>query len=176
MHEEIQIRWNKMEEARMQFHVIMEHWSDKELRFKTEGSWSAAQVMEHIVFSETGTLGYLKKKTSGGFDTIEMISDEHRKNGDALKNRLESNEQYKAPAMLPEPVGDLTREEIISRWDEARKGMKEFLTTFPAEHFDKLVFRHPLAGPINILHTLDFLGAHIGHHIPQIERIKQSQH
>jgi hypothetical protein len=175
MHEEIKIRLDKMEEGRTDFMKAIENWSEEQLRFKPAEAWNAMQVMEHIIFSETGTLGYLKKKTSSGFDGIETSGIENQQNGDALKKRLESSDQYKAPATLPAPTGNLTMEEMTKGWDEARIGLTEFLQSFPAEHFDKLVFRHPIAGPINVLHTLDFLGYHIGHHLHQIERIKQSQ-
>lgn len=138
------------------------------------GAWSIAQVVEHILASETGTLGYMKKKSSGGWDSLEDAGDEHRASSAAINARLESNERYKAPDVLPEPSNALALGELFEKWNALRIELVEFVSHIQPEHFHKLVFRQPAAGMLTVLHALDFMDAHLRHHLPQIERISKS--
>ena len=138
------------------------------------GEWSIAQVVEHILFSETGTLGYMKKKSSGGWDALENAGDEHRASSAAINARLESNERYKAPDVLPEPSNAIALNELFQKWNTLRTELVEFVSHIQPEHFHKLVFRQPAAGMLSVLHALEFMDAHLRHHLPQIERISKA--
>jgi hypothetical protein len=138
------------------------------------GEWSIAQVVEHILSSETGTLGYMKKKSSGGWDALENAGDEHRASSAAINARLESNERYKAPDVLPEPTNAIALNELFEKWNTLRTELADFVSRIQPEHFHKLVFRQPAAGMLTVLHALEFMDAHLRHHLPQIERISKS--
>jgi hypothetical protein len=138
------------------------------------GEWSIAQVVEHILSSETGTLGYMKKKSSGGWDALENAGDEHRASSAAINARLESNERYKAPDVLPEPSNAIALNELFEKWNALRTELVEFVSHIQPEHFHKLVFRQPAAGMLSVLHALEFMDAHLRHHLPQIERISKA--
>lgn len=135
------------------------------------GEWSLAQVVEHLLASETGTLGYMQKKSSGGWDTLEDAGDDHHASSAAINARLESNERYKAPDVLPEPSNAIALSDLIEKWNSKRAELLDFVSHIQPEHFHKLVFRQPAAGMITVLHALEFMDAHIRHHIPQIARI-----
>lgn len=141
--------------------------------FRPADGWSMAQVVEHLLASEGGTLGYMKKKSSGGWDSLEEANDEHHMKSTALNARLESEERYKAPDVLPEPDNTASMSELAKKWDSLRAELFEFLNTIDTLHLNKLVFRQPAAGMLSILHTLEFMDAHLRHHLPQIERINQ---
>jgi hypothetical protein len=138
------------------------------------GEWSIAQVVEHLLASETGTLGYMKKKSSGGWDALEDASDTHHASSAAINARLESNERYKAPDVLPEPTNTIALGELFEKWNALRAELLDFVSHIPPEHFHKLVFRQPAAGMLTVLHALDFMDAHLRHHLPQIERINSA--
>jgi hypothetical protein len=138
------------------------------------GEWSIAQVVEHILSSETGTLGYMKKKSSGGWDALEDVGDEHHASSAAINARLESDERYKAPDVLPEPTNAIALNELFEKWNALRTELVEFVSRIQPEHFHKLVFRQPAAGMLSVLHALEFMDAHLRHHLPQIERISKS--
>lgn len=138
------------------------------------GEWSIAQVVEHILSSETGTLGYMKKKSSGGWDALENAGDEHRASSAAINARLESNERYKAPDVLPEPSNAVALGKLFEKWNTLRTELVEFVSHIQPEHFHKLVFRQPAAGMLSVLHALEFMDAHSRHHLPQIERISKA--
>lgn len=136
------------------------------------GEWSMVQVIEHILFSETGTLGYMVKKTSSGFEELADVTDAERFAGNALVRRLKSDERYKAPAVLPDPEGNSNFEELETKWSALRVKLNEFVEAFPDTFLNKLVFKQPAAGMITLHDTLRFLTHHIEHHYAQLERLK----
>lgn len=172
MHSELAKRWNKLQESKLQMESILAS-ANCDPHFQPDGTWSMAQVIEHLLASEGGTLGYMKKKSSGGWDSLEEANEEHHAQSNAINARLESAERYKAPDVLPEPGNTVSMEELLSRWNLQREELFQFLATIDSAHFNKLVFRQPAAGMLSILHTLEFMDAHLRHHIPQIERINQ---
>jgi hypothetical protein len=147
--------------------VPVNQWHQK----PDDNSWSVIQVAEHIFASESGTLGYMMKKSSGGWDTLEITREEQNVNSSELNKRLTSGERYTAPAILPQPTNSTTPVEVEQNWKALRVKFNEFINGIDPMHYDKLVFRQPAAGMLNILQALDFLTMHLRHHLPQIERI-----
>jgi hypothetical protein len=166
-------RWNALTEARTAFLEELEKLGDSRVALApSDGGWSALQVMEHIMSSETGTLGYLKKKTSSGWEGLDLAGPEHEQAGTELVRRLQSAERYKAPSVLPEPAGSASYTALLEAWDQLRDDMEQFVFSLDEEFFPRLVFRQPAAGPLHLFHTLEFLTAHIHHHLPQLQRIQ----
>lgn len=150
-------------------HGVPEEWSSAK---PADGGWSAIQVYQHILFSEMGTLGYMKKKTSSGFEALDKISDQEQAAGQKLVDRLKSNERYAAPAILPEPDGEERLEEIELRWKNLRSELDAFVESLDEGFYNRLVFKQPAAGMISLMDTLKFLTEHIHHHIPQLARLR----
>jgi DinB superfamily len=173
MHSEIQLRFERLQNSKQRFEDMI-NAAARDPHAAPEGEWSIAQVVEHLLASEKGTLGYMKKKSSGGWDALEDEAEQHRVSSAAINARLESNERYKAPDVLPEPTNALALHALFSTWNELRNEMSAFLESVEPQHLRKLVFRQPAAGMLTVLQTLEFMDAHLRHHIPQIERIIQS--
>jgi hypothetical protein len=173
MHTELQSRWEQLEASKREMESAI-HLATRDAHFQPPGEWSMAQVIEHLLASEGGTLGYMKKKSSGGWELLEDATHEHHEKSRAINERLESNERYKAPDVLPEPGNAITMDELLNKWNELRDELYSFLNTINPEQFTKLVFRQPAAGMLTILHALEFMDAHIRHHLPQIARIQKT--
>jgi hypothetical protein len=173
MHSEIASRLNQLNASKQLLEEVIAA-SNCDPHVGPAGEWSIAQVVEHILSSETGTLGYMKKKSSGGWDALEDAGDDHRASSAAINARLESNERYKAPDVLPEPTNALALGELFEKWNALRAELVDFVSHIQPEHFHKLVFRQPAAGMLTALHALEFMDAHLRHHLPQIERINKS--
>ncbi|MFM7726258.1 MAG: DinB family protein, partial [Flavobacteriales bacterium] len=173
MHTEIQLRIDRLQASKQVMEATIAAAGCDPHR-APQGEWSIAQVLEHLLASEGGTLGYMKKKSSGGWDSLEVAAAEHNEKSAAIHARLESNERYKAPDVLPEPTNAIALEELLNRWNSLRNDLINFASIIPSEHFDKLVFRQPVAGMLTALQALDFMDAHLRHHLPQIERIRLS--
>lgn len=148
--------------------------SPQQLTTSQNESWSAVQVIEHIIWSETGTLGYMKKKTSSGWEGLPLTGEEENIKSSMLNARLVSEERYKAPAILPDPEGKKTLPELVNEWNVLRDELVNFVNGLDENFYDRLVFKQPIAGPLNLFQTLEFLNHHLRHHIPQIKRIKES--
>jgi hypothetical protein len=156
------------------YHALQyfEGLSAEQMNSAPEGEWSMVQVIEHVLFSEGGTLGYMMKKTSSGFDALDRVGDPERLAQTALVKRLDSGERYKAPAILPDPTGGASLAELNYKWDKIREQLNTFVSNVPYEFYDRLVFKQPVAGMITLEGTLDFLNAHLRHHFIQLERLR----
>ncbi|MFM7310632.1 MAG: DinB family protein [Flavobacteriales bacterium] len=146
----------------------LEGMQDTQLKSQPLGGWSMTQVLEHIMHSEASTLAYMKKKTSSGWDSLDDATAEHQQTALALHERLQSDEKYQAPSVLPEPLNELGCEEIMQRWERIRIEWEEWLGDFDPKHMNKLVFRQPIAGMLTLVNAIQFLTLHIQHHIPQM--------
>lgn len=80
--------------------------------------------------------------------------------------------KFKAPSYLvehtptSEPLADLSQ-----RWNAERGKLRKFLEEIKDEDLYKLVYKHPVAGRLNVLQALDFMIEHFHHHLPQINRL-----
>lgn len=164
--------WAEFKEAKAAIEKIMDTMSvDQVKRQPSDGGWSPVQVIEHLLLSETGTLGYMKKKSSSGWEDLDNEEPSHAENGEKLVERLKSDEKYKAPAILPEPPGDSSWPELKERWNKLREEYELFIQLYDDQFQHKLVFKQPFAGMITLEKTLQFLAHHARHHIPQIQAL-----
>ena len=167
-------RWSELHLAKLEILDVLNSWSDAELLHRPGTGWSAVQVLEHIFASETGTLGYMRKKSSSGWEALELTGEDQVKASTALNLRLQSSERFAAPDVLAPPPGDTGFSQLVSAWDGLRIEMYHFFDEIQPVFYDRLVFRQPNAGMLNVIQTIEFLSNHIRHHIPQLERIKSS--
>jgi hypothetical protein len=174
MNTEVEKYWNELEQSTREFITLMNEGAHLDAHEQVAGEWSKAQVLEHLLASEGGTLGYIEKKSSGGWDQLEETGSEQETNGAAIVNRLNSTERYKAPEVLPQPTNEIPMNELLERWKLLRERWKVLLSSIETSHNRKLVFRQPAAGMLNIIQTLAFMNAHLRHHFMQIERINKS--
>jgi DinB superfamily len=170
---ELESKWNHLVASKDDFLKAIAEINLEKFHTNPADGWSASQVAEHILSAETGTLGYMKKKSSGGWDQLDDTADEHHSNSTAINNRLKSEERYKAPSVLPEPENKISLEEFSVAWNSLRAEMKEFLEQVEKQHEHKLVFRQPIAGMLNVHQAVEFMNNHLRHHLPQIDRIKR---
>ena len=135
------------------------------------GKWSVAQILTHLVASEKMSLGYMKKK-SLGVETLTnsgMIEDLKLL---VLKISQRIPLKYKAPKILLErtpPSSSLS--EISVQWSNSRIELFEFLNSIEQRNIKKKIYKHPVAGRLDVTQALQFFKEHVHHHKPQIERI-----
>jgi len=170
----IQQRWQQLSDPKDDMWLLIDSIAAENMQRPEPDNWSATQVIEHLLASEGGTLGYMLKKSSGGWDTLENADKAHHENSRSINERLRSDERYKAPDVLPVPPNASSKEELMNQWNALREKLENFIDTIEVQHLDKLVFRQPAAGMLNIVHTLEFMEAHLRHHLPQVQRILAS--
>jgi hypothetical protein len=134
------------------------------------GQWSINQILSHLITSERLTLIYLKKKSlgvdqvanSGILEELKMI---------VLKVSQRLPFRFRAPELVvkntPAPV---SLAELVIRWNVSRIEFRDFLDTVKEENLGKLIYKHPVAGRLNVIQCVVFLREHFHHHLPQIKR------
>jgi uncharacterized damage-inducible protein DinB len=133
--------------------------------------WSIAQVVSHLIASEQLSVSYLNKKILG----IENTKNTGLK--EALKMIVLIISQrlpfkFKAPRMVVDhtPVYK-TLDEMVLAWDRTRIELKEVLEKFQDNQIKRKIYKHPVAGMLNIRQALRFFGEHITHHTPQVKNL-----
>ncbi|MCS7019306.1 MAG: DinB family protein [Cytophagales bacterium] len=162
----------------------MEHWravmqqlvatySPEQQRFHpSKDQWSMLQVMKHLVIAEAGILNAIKKSVQK-----HNLQDNNLVQKMAYlltKTILRLPVKIKAPVQALIPNEETDYDKIIAEWNVLRKEWRIFLESFPANLYNKNVFRHPVAGFFNIHQSIDFCCYHIKHHLQQIDRIDQA--
>ena len=146
--------------------------SNEELHAHPEGKWSIAQVMSHIISSERLSVMYLNKKIMG----IKEAPDTGLREDLVMMVLVVSQRlpflKFKAPKVLSENTTTYqTIEELQEAWAKVRIDLKEMLKRFQDDQLKKKVYKHPIAGMLNIQQAVQFFGEHITHHTPQIKKL-----
>ena len=133
------------------------------------GGWSAVQVLAHVIQAERLSLGYLRKKTQ----KPELIP----RSGVicALKSRalglfLRLPFKVSAPGRTAEVPESAELQDLEQDWAAVRSDWRDFLEDFPPGLAGKAVYKHPIAGRLNLEQTLRLLIDHLRRHTRQIER------
>ena len=131
-------------------------------------SWSALDVVQHLVLVEEGVVGYARKKLLGPPQPVSLGD---RARLALLVGVLKSPVRFRAPAPQVIPEKTLPLDDLAARWRTARTELRGVLATLPADRLRSLFFRHPLGGPLDASGTLTFLDEHVRHHEAQLVRI-----
>jgi hypothetical protein len=136
------------------------------------GKWSLGEVLSHIVASERGSTGYMKKK-SLGIDQVDNSGIvESLKIGLLIASQRLPFLKFKAPKILLDHTPQLhSAETIIRQWDKARTDLKTFLEAVEDKNLRKKIYKHPIAGRLDVVQAITFYREHIIHHSPQINRL-----
>ena len=161
--------FNDLEQQRVVLLARLEGVGDARLNTKPQpDKWSIIQILCHLSLAERLSVDYLRKKMTKTNELEKSGLGSAFKTW-ALKMLLRSRLKFKAPArsaVLPDQQEfEVTR----SDWDKVRQEIREIIESFPDAMTHLAVFRHPVAGPMNIHQTLAFLTEHFGHHARQIE-------
>jgi uncharacterized damage-inducible protein DinB len=173
MNHRLHLRLEQLELATSHLFQSAEALGSRAHQSPGEGQWSAAQVVHHLLVSETGINHYIEKKLHS--------TEELQKAG--LSHQLKSllmralfripGIKFKAPpklkALTPEQVPPLP--ELRQQWESVRRSMEQILNEYPSNLLNRAIFKHPRSGMLTIYQTLDFMLDHILHHQRQLNRI-----
>ena len=134
-----------------------------------EGEWNASQILYHLKEAERGTLAYLSKKIQAPVSEVESggLSAKIRAFflSRALRNR---KKKFKVPSVFKEMPENLNYEDTRSEYLDTRRNLGILLEKFDKKMIGKAYFKHPRAGKITIIQTLEFLKDHFDRHADQI--------
>lgn len=130
-------------------------------------AWSAAQALEHVLLSESLSVGYLRKKMQAG-PALPKAGPASALKLLALRAFLASPLRARAPKVSASVPDQSKFDDLRTRWDATRSDLKGLLDGFPPELLGRLVFRHPFVGMLTLPQMLGFLQAHFDHHERQV--------
>jgi uncharacterized damage-inducible protein DinB len=168
--QELLSTYNQMESERQKLLTGLSQYSHEVLEKKPAADvWSVTEVIYQLVVAERGALSYLNKKLEvGGFHQASFSAGLKQK----LLNFLISLPiKFKAPKVVQLPKDThVTYEEVVTEWNGIRKNMKQTYEGLSDDFCGKELFKHPIAGKMNVVQGLKFMRQHMNRHIGQIER------
>ena len=169
----VEKQFNVLEAQRKALFEEVGKLSHEQHNFKpTPKSWSMLQVFMHLITAESNSLKYMNKKILGISD-IPKSGIAASLRSVALNKGLKAPIKYKAPAAaLPEFKEIYFFDTLVQEWAILREDLKKLLDQLDAANADKLIYKHPIGGRLNIYQALSFYHEHIAHHQEQIERVK----
>jgi uncharacterized damage-inducible protein DinB len=163
--------FQKLEEQRHKLIRKVQALSNSQLNNHPPGKWSIAQVISHIITSEQLSISYLKKKMLGIDEAPDTgIIEEIKMITLIISQRLPF--KFKAPKVVTDHTHEYQSiDELNMAWEKVRMEMKEVLARFQEDQLNRKIYKHPIAGMLNIKQATQFFSEHIIHHTPQIIRL-----
>ena len=151
---------------------LIENLSPEQLHAHPDGKWSIAQIISHLIASETLSVRYLNKKIQGIHEAPNTGMVEELKMIVLVISQRLPFIKFKAPGVLANntPVYQ-SAEELKEVWNKTRLELKEVLARFEADQLKRKIYKHPIAGMLNIQQTTRFFREHIIHHTPQVKNL-----
>jgi uncharacterized damage-inducible protein DinB len=137
----------------------------------TPDSWSAMQVMHHLLLSETLSMKYCQKKLS--FEpSLKKAGLMARLRAFFVRYYLLSPFKFKAPPVLATSAlpAESDLEGLANQYRNQRAAFEDFLEQVPEKYLDKEVYKHPFGGRLSLSGMVDFFDAHFQHHRRQALR------
>lgn len=143
----------------------------EQLRRHEPGKWSAAEVLEHLYLSYTGTVKGLGRCLEEGKPLART-----RTFRDLLATTLVTGIGYfpsgrKSPRQA-NPRG-IPAEQVMAEIGPAIRKMDELITQCMERHGDALILDHPVIGPLTASQWAKFHWVHGRHHMKQIRKLRR---
>ena len=170
MNAQLQKQFAGLEKSRKDlFDDLRNHDDDLVNKKPSPEAWSIVQVLEHLLKAEEQSLAYLLKKTQ---DTSKVpVAGLGSKWRFLLTQTVfVMNIKYKAPALVVPSNTSASIQQIEARWDKVRKETFDLLNRLPDEDLKKEIWKHAVAGKMNISQMLAFFQIHFDRHRKQVYR------
>ena len=167
---EIQEIFKKLEEKHKDLLQQLDSMSADTVSFKaSRDKWSVVEAIEHLVIAEEDMLQQLTDADSA----INLDpQDRSAKNFQVVIKVMETDIPVDVPDASMEPHGESPLETLLDRWQDVRRKTRTYIEGMASDDADKLVYRHPFAGPLNLAEALYFVDVHFDNHVRHLEKIK----
>ncbi len=166
----LEAAFQQIEEDRKQLFTLLKNYSNEVILKKPAADkWSVAEVIGHLMVAENASLKYLQKKTqdmskepNAGFTGWRRLA--------FVKLVFVLPIKFKAPEITAPPKETKSLEALEHEWTELRKDIYNLISTLSETDAKKSIWKHTLAGKMNIYQMLEFFGFHFKRHAGQIQR------
>ncbi len=171
MNPKIEAKLSLLESTRLAMLKMLEGMDEQKLSASpAPRKWSISQIIYHLNQAESLSIIYVGKKmkdvnnlkTSGLLEKIKML---------VVKIAFALPVKYKAPQVLGDMPQHVDYKEIVAKWNETRKNLRDLVTSLPEDMLSKNIFKQPAAGRLNVYQMLDFMQVHFNRHFVQVESI-----
>ena len=173
MNAKLQRRYASLERSKASMLDSVRIWTPEQLAFRTEpGTWSAAEVLDHIARTEDGIL----RTVRGNFAQPRPLGKKDRLNSFVvrciMRSPLKGRVTTEATAILPNET--VTPTQAVEAWNSARDRWCKLVTAATPAQVEGGVFILPRGGWMSLPDTLLFLRLHHEHHISQLARLRKA--
>lgn len=162
--------YDRLEEQRAQFLGTLDDLSAEQLSFRAKpDAWNVMQVGHHVVLGEQRTAISIKKHRGMRSGKRRL---HHRIGYILVWGVLKTGLRVKNPVPEAAPNTDIDLAELREQWEKARGDLAEVLSEVKERGLDYAAYKHPVGGPFSVEDALEFLVAHLDHHLRQVERIR----
>ena len=170
MNAKLQKQFDALEKSRNNLFDDLKAYDDELINKKpTPQAWSITEVMEHLILAEEFSLQYLQKKTQ---DTskVPVAGLSSRWRFLLTRTMFLTGIKYKAPKIIIPASKYSSVEELNARYSKVRKDTIDLLNKLPEEDLKKEIWKHAIAGKMNISQMLAFFNIHFNRHRKQVYR------
>lgn len=139
---------------------------------RAPSAWSAVDVIEHLVLAEQVVLGDLETAATRP-DAPRQLR--HRVRAVIVWIVLRFGIRVSVPAEAMRPAGNASFETLQATWNTQHRALRTFVERLDAAGLQRHVFRHPIAGPLNVVQALRLLSAHLTTHQGQLHRLHHAR-
>jgi uncharacterized damage-inducible protein DinB len=132
-------------------------------------AWSVMQNLLHLVMAEASSVAYMRKKLSFT-SQLPKAGFKSRFRRMLLSFAFALPFKFKAPKGLDTLPEFTDFNELSNKWASQRLDLQGFIETLPDNVIDSEIWRHQVAGKMNIAQMLDFFYEHVKRHQGQIKR------
>lgn len=129
------------------------------------------EILQHVFIAERASIAYVHKKIQypHGLSKNKLGT---RMRQLLLHFFLYAPFKFKAPPLVSEDRFDpsMDLQTLEKQWKQSRQDLSRLLQQIPPELAETNIFRHALAGRMDISGMLDFFTGHFRRHRRQIER------
>jgi hypothetical protein len=174
MNKKLKNAFNKMEATKGELFEIISQYSEEQQRFRPSvKEWSMLDVVEHLAEVEAGVNRLIQSYPPN--QSTKKLTFKNYIYCWLFQGFFILPFKVKAPAMLKPPQSDLSLNEWSIKWNKERKVFQGTVENLSGTKLDIMAFKHPVAGAMNMFHTILFQTNHIKHHLHQIKRISKSK-
>jgi preprotein translocase subunit SecF len=170
MHPSLQTSYDALERRKRDLLSPLSALSAEQLAFRPAAdAWSLVEVADHLLRTEAAVLLGLEKGLPAHKRRPTLRQRLLRPLiGVALRLPL----RIKVPTPVVAPRSDRTLDEVEAEWAQVRAALLAKLASLDPARLGAPVILHPIGGPMDVVRTLGFLGAHIDHHVHQVRRLR----
>jgi len=164
---------SRLEKLKEDLESAVEGMSSEQLSWHISGKWCAAEVLEHLYLTYTGTITGLERVLRKGKPLVSRASMARRALTLVVVGLAHIPAGVKAPAIV-QPKG-LPPEQVRNQIGKKMAAMDAIIAQCEAR-FGRHVklLDHPILGPLNALQWRKLHVVHGQHHLKQLRQLRES--